>query len=658
MERAEDADSRLAMWENAGRILDSVHSHWKIRVLNTSEHYIAVYKPPSMWVQHDCWEVSRKNFQMVCYKFLQESGSFDGTLTAAHRLDVGTSGVFVWAKSQAAMRCFHDQMQDKRYLVLVRGRVPGEGYSDKPLDTVQVQQQAEPGKGGRSWRTAVVPSGGKPAMTRWRVVQSWQLTSGLQAGTWLTLLRVKIETGRTHQIRVHLEHEGFPVVGDPDYSKFGEADMHLVPRIFLHCYSMEFQDPSNKRFSAFCELSMDLQQALVDLLPVMPSKRLDPEFGSYLQARALSWKLQQEAQQQQPGPSSEEPERWAQEEQMEPDRPAQGEQVEPVQSSSASTPSRPAEGPSRAAPKRKPPPPPGPPPPHIRAPEEDHTASAWQVPSTDLWTDMSVMYDPNPKAQEPCCSPSSSRGHSAPPSDQEGTPSQCYSPSEMGPSLSLGASEGGSRRLPFPVLGAAEPCEAAQADAQGLPEPSEAFEPCSSAASWLGPSQEPPSCPAEPSPCSMGPEQVQQLLAYGEIQVIAPREFELQIRGESVVVRQGDQVAVVGLVPREDRPLREGGSWLVVKLTVQGEPFTHLVDMDGLLKFRAKHDFDTSSASSTASSVQLLQFKMGDAILAYPGSRNTGSLAGWADGRLERDPTVGGFFELSQTEPLLSVVTC
>ena len=120
-----------------------------------------------------------------------------------HRLDKDTSGALVAAKSEAAHRglvaAFAAGLVDKTYLALVHGAPPAQGQADSPIgrhpvDRKRMSSQARHGKAARS---------------------AWRLTH--RFGAEASLLRVKIATGRTHQIRVHLSEAGFPVCGDRTY---------------------------------------------------------------------------------------------------------------------------------------------------------------------------------------------------------------------------------------------------------------------------------------------------------------------------------------------------------------------------------------------------------------------------------------------------------
>ena len=143
-----------------------------------------------------------------------------------HRLDKDTSGLLVVAKNEAAQADLVRQLAartvKRTYLALVRGLVEGEGSIDAPIGRHPVHRT----------RMAVVANG-KPAVTHYRVRECFERH---------TLLECELETGRTHQIRVHLASIGHPIEGDPVYAGRGAK---LLGRQALHAWKLAFRHPQS-----------------------------------------------------------------------------------------------------------------------------------------------------------------------------------------------------------------------------------------------------------------------------------------------------------------------------------------------------------------------------------------------------------------------------
>lgn len=166
-----------------------------------------------------------------------------------HRLDVGTSGVMVVAKSERAYgklkRAFRERRVTKRYHALVQGHPdPLRGTVDAPLGRHPTQEY--------KW---TVVSGGKPSVTHYDTVEAFRSA---------TLLDVGLETGRTHQIRVHMAAIRHPCVGDALYGADPTLTEHLgLERQWLHAVRIGFEHPVlGEWIEVGSDYPEDLQRAL------------------------------------------------------------------------------------------------------------------------------------------------------------------------------------------------------------------------------------------------------------------------------------------------------------------------------------------------------------------------------------------------------------
>ncbi len=166
-----------------------------------------------------------------------------------HRLDVGTSGLMVVAKTEAAYsalkRAFHDREVEKIYHALVQG------HPDPLAGTIDAPIGRHP---GASWRFAVTADG-KPSVTHYETLEAFPSAA---------LLRVQLETGRTHQIRVHMAAQRHPCAGDAMYGADPTISQRLgLTRQWLHAQRLGFEHPATRRFTAFeSGYPADLQEAL------------------------------------------------------------------------------------------------------------------------------------------------------------------------------------------------------------------------------------------------------------------------------------------------------------------------------------------------------------------------------------------------------------
>lgn len=184
-------------------------------------------------------------------------------LELVHRLDRDTSGCLLIAKRRALLREMHRSLREremqKHYRALVVGRWPfGKKTIDLPLKT-NLKQGGE--------RVVRVHPDGQHAISTFEPLQHFAKLA--------TLLDVKIGTGRTHQIRVHAAHAGYPIAGD---EKYGDRERdrplkaHGLARMFLHAHSLTF-DRAGKPFTVTAPLPPELQVILDSLTQVANEKR-------------------------------------------------------------------------------------------------------------------------------------------------------------------------------------------------------------------------------------------------------------------------------------------------------------------------------------------------------------------------------------------------
>ncbi len=224
-----------------------------LRVRYEDEHLLVVAKPAGLVVHpgagHHSGTLVNALLGREGTRLSTVGGS--GRPGIVHRLDKDTSGLLLVAKDDLTHRALARDLAahriERRYLALAQGHLAASGTVDAPLARHPRDRK----------RMAVVP-GGRRAVTRWRVVQSHPAAD---------LVEATLETGRTHQIRVHLAHLRHPVVGDRSYG----ADPTLAARLglerpFLHAWRLTFRHPADGRELELTEpLPDELENALARL---------------------------------------------------------------------------------------------------------------------------------------------------------------------------------------------------------------------------------------------------------------------------------------------------------------------------------------------------------------------------------------------------------
>ncbi len=215
----------------------------ELAVLHEDEDLIVVDKPAGL-VVHPAPGHPSGTLVNALLHHCQDLAGVGGTLRPGivHRLDRGTSGVLVVAKHDEAHRAlaqqFHDHSVERVYRALVRG-LPGEerGRIDRPIGRHPRDRK----------RMSVATRRGRQACTVWHVTRRFPASGQ----SWL---EVRPETGRTHQIRVHLASAGLPIIGDPVYGRRGRTGQDArLGRPALHAEVLGFDHPrggARMRFEA------------------------------------------------------------------------------------------------------------------------------------------------------------------------------------------------------------------------------------------------------------------------------------------------------------------------------------------------------------------------------------------------------------------------
>jgi 23S rRNA pseudouridine1911/1915/1917 synthase len=234
-------------------------------IVYEDDSIIVVNKPPGLVVHPAAgnWTGTLLNGLLFHYpelKLLPRAG-------IVHRLDKDTSGLMVVARTALAQTALVRQLQERtvgrRYLAWVWGEAPSQG---KVLASVGRDQRDR-------LRMAAGIAQGKPAATLFR-----RLAKGEFASSPLALLECRLETGRTHQIRVHLESLGFPLLGDPVYRKKTPGAAKTLPfhRQALHAYALSLEHPATHETMTWFRLPpadlMDLMSEVAIDLDSLPTE--------------------------------------------------------------------------------------------------------------------------------------------------------------------------------------------------------------------------------------------------------------------------------------------------------------------------------------------------------------------------------------------------
>ncbi|MBT3322638.1 MAG: RluA family pseudouridine synthase [Anaerolineae bacterium] len=194
-----------------------------LNIIYQDKHIIILNKPAGLSVLIEGWSENMPYLRQVLEKKF-------GRIWVVHRLDKGTSGVMVFARTAEAHRHLNTQFEKREVKKVYHALV--EDYPE--WNEYTAQHSLHPNV-GRKHRTVVDKHRGKRSVTDFKVLKRYQDHSKIEA---------KPKTGRTHQIRVHLSAMGFPIIADILY---GAEESELIARPALHAQSLSFLHPITRK---------------------------------------------------------------------------------------------------------------------------------------------------------------------------------------------------------------------------------------------------------------------------------------------------------------------------------------------------------------------------------------------------------------------------
>ncbi len=222
-----------------------------LAIIHRDPHMVVVYKPPGML---SVPSPGRRDVKSV----IGVVGHLIGAAFPVHRLDEPTSGLMMVALTERCQLLIKDILFDHRvergYLALVNGQFPKEPC------TVRTQLVRNRGDGLRGSAAEGEEDGAKEAVTHLRLRE--------YLGKGASLVEARLETGRTHQVRIHLSEKGHPILGDELYAPPGLA--RAAPRLALHAFKLGFTHPVTGK-------KMDFEAPLADDLEALRRRLLRQE---------------------------------------------------------------------------------------------------------------------------------------------------------------------------------------------------------------------------------------------------------------------------------------------------------------------------------------------------------------------------------------------
>ncbi|KAF9404717.1 hypothetical protein HW555_014199, partial [Spodoptera exigua] len=215
-------------------VLDVLPENIPLDIVYEDDDVLVVNKPQGMVVHPSAGHSSGTLVNALLYH-IKDLSSINGVIRPGivHRIDKDTSGLLMVAKNDKAHIALAEQLKDKtslrKYIALVHGEISHDkGEINAPI-----------GRSKNDRKMQAVIEGGKPAVTHFEVLERFND---------FTLVQLQLETGRTHQIRVHMKYIGFPVAGDPLY---GPRKTLKGKGQFLHAEMLGFKHPTTGQMMTF-----------------------------------------------------------------------------------------------------------------------------------------------------------------------------------------------------------------------------------------------------------------------------------------------------------------------------------------------------------------------------------------------------------------------
>ncbi len=251
------------------RDFDILPQSMPLDIVYEDEHIIVINKPANMVVHPAKGHVEGTLVNALMYHCgILPTENEKLRPGVVHRLDMDTTGLILFAKTYESIsilgRAIYKKEMRKEYTAIVWGDIPQDrGYIDAPIGRDTIDRK----------KMAVTPLNSHNALTEYKIIKRYGIA---------TILRVKLHTGRTHQIRVHLSHIGYPVIGDKQY---GGRDIHvlnkknyinsfneilkLIDRQALHATILGFEHPIYKKYMLFRKSPPDDMIKIMKYLEVL-----------------------------------------------------------------------------------------------------------------------------------------------------------------------------------------------------------------------------------------------------------------------------------------------------------------------------------------------------------------------------------------------------